>query len=148
MGLATDRSVERGALTAKQTMHVVRLCPNVTDLQLHRTDVSADQLADIGRLLPKLEVLWFKPRNGLTASHLKSLSDFRKLKIFSPQQFRDAIPYKSGWDSLASLPALRRLEIAGSAAAANREQLKLLCKERPNLVVDSRLTRSRNYNGL
>ena len=135
-------------LSREQTMHLIRLCPNVTDLQLHRTEVSADQLAEIGRLLPRLEVLWLKPKRGLTVAHLNSLENFPKLSIFSPQHFQDELPYKGGWDSLTRLAELTRLEIAGTAAAANRAALDRLQQQCPNLVIDPELTRSRNYDGL
>lgn len=135
-------------LTAQQTMHLVKLCPNVTDLQLHRSHLSADQLAEVGKLLPKLEVLWWKPKGPLTVGHLESLKNFPKLKIYSPQQFKNRLPYQDGWEILMTLPALERLEIAGPAASANAEALKQLKQARPKLVIDSKLTRSRNYQGL
>ena len=135
-------------VTADQTLHMIRLCPNVTDLQLHRTDVSAKQLAGIGRLLPRLEVLWFKPKRELTAGHLTAISQFPKLRILSPQHFKNELPFERGWDALASHDSLQRLEIAGRSATANRNAIDRLKRARPSLVVDSRLTRSRNYDGL
>lgn len=135
-------------LSAEQTTHMVRLCPSVTDLQLHRTLVTPEQLAEIGKLLPKLEVLWLKPKGELKAGHLTALHQFPNLRIFSPQHFKNSIPYEDGWDSLTRLPHLERLEIADEAAAANAEAIRRLSKERPKLVVDDELTRSRNYDGL
>ncbi|MEM6778099.1 MAG: hypothetical protein AAF670_10620 [Planctomycetota bacterium] len=135
-------------LTATQTMHMIRLCPNVTDLQLHRTDVSADQLAEIGRLLPKLEVLWLKPRQGVQAEQLAALRAFEHLRIFSPQSFKEAVPFADGWDALSAIPSLERLELAESARKQNAAALEQLLQQRPKLHIDSRLTRSRNYKGL
>lgn len=135
-------------LTAEQTMHLIKLCPNVTDLQLHRSALSGEQLADVGKLLPKLEVLWWKPKGPLTAGHLRALKNFPKLKIYSPQQFKNRLPYAGAWDVLLTLPALERLEIAGPAASANAEAMNQLKQARPKLVIDSQLTRSRNYQGL
>lgn len=135
-------------LTAEQTMHMIRLCPNVRDLQLHRTEVSPEQLAAIGRLLPKLEVLWLKVNGGLKAGHLESMSSFRTLRIFSPQSFKAQVDYDDGWNSLSTLSKLKRLEIFGNLGEGNKtaiEQLKML---RPDLIVSKDLTRSRNYNGL
>lgn len=135
-------------LTAEQTMHMIRLCPNVTDLQLHRTGVTPEQLDEIGELLPKLEVMWLKPKQGVTAEQLMSLRSFQRLRIFSPQSFKDAVRYDRGWDALLSLPHLERLEIADSARKQNAQAIDQLQKRRPKLTVDSRLTRSRNYKGL
>ena len=73
---------------------------------------------------------------------------FSSLRIFSPQHFKNSIPYEDGWDSLARLPGLQRLEIADEAAAANAESIQRLSKERPGIVIDNELTRSRNYDGL
>ena len=144
----TWRLVLDTPITATQTMHMIRLCPNVTDLQLHRTGVTPTQLAEIGRLLPKLEVLWLKPKGELTAGHLAALQHFPNLRIFSPQHFKNSIPYEDGWDWLARLPNLQRLEIADEAATANAEPIRQLVKDRLKLIVESELTRSRNYNGL
>ena len=135
-------------LTAKQTMHIIRLCPNVKGLQLHRTEVTARQLAEIGGLLPKLEVLWLKPKQGVTADKLTSLREFQRLRIFSPQSFRHEVSFEGGWDALISLPRLERLEIADSSRKQNAQAIDQLRERRPALKVDSRLTRSRNYEGL
>lgn len=135
-------------LTAEQTMHMIRLCPNVTELQLHRTDVTPEQLAEIGVQLPKLKVLWLKPKHGITAEQLASLKNFPNLQIFSPQSFKQPVPFQSGWDVLVSLSQLERLEIAKSARKQNAHAIDQLLQQRPKLRVDSRLTRSRNYKGL
>jgi hypothetical protein len=135
-------------LTAEQAMHMIRLCPNVTDLQLHRTQVSAEQLAEIGKLLPKLEVLWLKPNGDLKADHLAALDRFEKLRIFSPQQFKNTIPYENGWKSLTRLPNLQRLEVADDPGEGNRRGIEQLKEENADLVVEDKLTRSRNYDGL
>jgi len=135
-------------LTAEQTMHMIELCPNVTDLQLHRTRVSASQLTRIGKLLPKLEVFWLKPEQGIQPEQLVALSRFQQLRIFSPQSFRRVIPYQSGWDSLLGLPHLQRLEMSESVREKNAQAISRLQKNRPSLHIDTRLTRSRNYEGL
>ena len=135
-------------LTAEQTMHMIRLCPNVTDLQLHRTDVTAEQLAEIGELLPNLNVLWLKPRQGVTAEHLAALRSFHSLRIFSPQSFKKVVPFEAGWEALIELPHLKRLEIADSARKQNAAAIDRLEQQLPQLQVESRLTRSRNYKGL
>jgi len=134
-------------LTADQTLHLVRLCPNVRDLQLHRTQCTPEQLAEIGKLLPNLEVLWWKPKDGLEAADLAALSHFRKLRIFSPQHFRNQLSYENGWDALLEVPSLERLEVA-IKDDENGTALRKLREEHPGLVIDSRLTRSRNYDGL
>ncbi len=134
-------------LTAEQTMHLVRLCPNVRDLQLHRTFVSAEQLAEIGKLLPKLEVLWWKPKGALEPGHLAALVNFPKLRIYSPQQFKNQLPYENGWDALTRVPSLERVEMS-LRDDENAVALKKLREARPGLVIDPDLTRSRNYNGL
>jgi len=134
-------------LTAEQTMHLIRLCPNVRDLQLHRTWVSAEQLTEIGELLPDLEVLWWKPKNGLKAEHLVALQHFPKLRIFSPQQFKEQLPYENGWDALLVLPSLERLEVR-IRDDENGKALKELASQLPELEIDEALTRSRNYEGL
>ena len=135
-------------ITAKQTLHLIHLCPNVTDLQLHRTDVTPEQLAEIGKLLAKLEVLWFKPKGELKAGHLVALRQFANLRIFSPQQFKNSIPYEDGWNSLEQLPELQRLEIGGESASANAESIRRFSRQCPRVIVDKELTRSRNYDGL
>ena len=135
-------------ITAEQTLHLIRLCPNVTDLQLHRSDISGAQLAEIGTILPKLEVLWFKPKRDLTASHLRSLSIFPKLRIFSPQQFKNELAFEDGWDALTACRSLQRLEIEKGPADLNRLALERLSKEMPDLKIEPKLTRSRNYDGL
>lgn len=135
-------------LSADQTLHLIRLCPNVTDLQLHRTEVTAEQLATIGKLLPKLEVLWLKPKQGLTPGHLTALKRFERLRIFSPQSFREALKFEGAWDVLTELPNLKRLEIADAAQKQNAVAMKQLKQQRPQLVIDTKLTRSRNYQGL
>ncbi len=135
-------------LTANQMMHVVKLCPNVRDLQLHRTDLSPGQLKELGALLPKLEVLWLKTRGDLQVGHLEALESFQKLRIFSPQFFKNALPFDGGWDALGRLPNLKRLEIGGSEAAANADAIKLLVESKPDLLVSPTLTRSRNYRGI
>ncbi|KAA5540729.1 hypothetical protein FYK55_20285 [Roseiconus nitratireducens] len=136
-------------ITAEQTMHLIRLCPCVRDLQLHRTSITADQVAEIGELLPKLEVLWFKPRGGnLMPEHLAALSNFQRLRIYSPQHFRNELPFEGGWDALTKLPHLERLEIESHPASTNRTAINQLKAANPNLVVAPTLTRSRNYDGL
>ena len=135
-------------LTAEQTLHMIQLCPNVTDLQLHRTEVTAEQLAEIGKLLPKLTVLWLKPKQGVTAEQLTALRNFEGLRIFSPQSFKQAVPYSTGWDALISLPQLERVEIADSDQRQNADAIERVKQQRPKLRFDSRLTRSRNYEGL
>lgn len=135
-------------LTAEQTMHMIRLCPNVTDLQLHRTDVTAKQLAEIGGLLPNLQVLWLKPRQGITADQLTALKSFHRLRIFSPQSFKKVVPYRAGWDALIALPRLKRLEITDASRKQNAAAVSRLQQQLPKLQIESRLTRSRNYKGL
>lgn len=135
-------------LTAEQTIHMIRLCPNVTDLQLHRTQVSPEQLAEIGKLLPKLEVLWLKPQGDLKADHLAALEGFEELRIFSPQHFKNTLPYEGGWKSLTELPNLQRLELADDPSEGNRRAIDQLKQEDADLVVENELTRSRNYAGL
>ena len=134
-------------LTPEQTMHLIRLCPNVRDLQFHRTNCTADQLAEIGRLLPKLELLWWKPKDGLQADHLVALQGFEKLRIISPQQFRNHLPFANGWDALLKLPSLERVEVE-IKDDENGKALKQLLAARPGLEIDGKLTRSRNYDGL
>ena len=134
-------------VTAEQTMHLIRLCPNVRDLQLHRTRCTAEQLAEIGRLLPKLEVLWWKPKDGLSAGHLAALSGFEKLRIFSPQHFKNQVAYENGWDALLRLKSLQRVEVA-IRDDDNGAALRKLLQNRPGLEIDPKLTRSRNYRGL
>lgn len=135
-------------LTAEQTMHLIKLCPNVTDLQLHRTKVSPEQLADIGRRLPKLEVLWLKVNGGLQAGHLRAMNTFQNLQIFSPQNFKAQVAFEDGWDVLAELPKLRRLEVFGKPGDANQAAMERLVKENDGLEFGDKLTRSRNYEGL
>ena len=135
-------------LSADQTMHMLRLCPNVTDLQLHRTALSAEQLVEAARLLPKLEVFLFKPKGDLQAEHLAALQHFPKLRIYSPQQYKNQLPYENGWDQLLKVPTLQRLEIAGSREGTNGSAMESLKQARPQLEIDDTLTRSRNYNGL
>ena len=135
-------------LSADQTMHMLRLCPNVTDLQLHRTALSPEQLVEVARLLPKLEVFWFKPQGDLMAEHLAALQHFSKLRIYSPQQYKNQLPYENGWNHLLKVPTLQRLEIAGSRVGTNGLALESLQQARPQLEIESTLTRSRNYDGL
>ncbi|MFN3151553.1 hypothetical protein [Bremerella sp.] len=135
-------------LTAEQTMHMIRLCPNVTDLQLHRTEVTPAQLAEIGRLLPKLEVLWLKPKHGVTVKHLTALRGFSSLRIFSPQYFKGQVAFEGGWDALVKLPQLERLEIAISEQMLNKQGIDLLHAHHQRLRVFGSYTRSRNYRGL
>jgi hypothetical protein len=135
-------------LTADQTMHMIRLCPNVTDLQLHRTDVTAEQLAEIGELLPRLEVLWLKVKGGLQSGHLNAMKTFEHLKIFSPQSFKTQVAYAEGWNVLGKLPNLRRLEISGNPGEINSKAIKQLARTQSKIVVAEKLTRSRNYDGL
>jgi len=135
-------------VNAKQTMHLIRLCPNVRDLQLHRTSVAPKQVTEIGKRLPKLEVLWFKPKGGLKPEHLTALSTFKNLRIYSPQHFSNAVPYERGWDALTHLPNLQRLEIESKSVAKNQTAIDQLKATRPKLVVSPKLTRSRNYDGL
>lgn len=135
-------------ITAAQTMHMVRLCPNVKDLQLHRTEITAEQLAEIGHLLPKLEVMWLKVKGGLRAEHLQAMSNFRRLRIFSPQSFKDQIDFDDGWNSVAELPNLRRLEVFGNPGAGNLTAIEQLKEVHGELIVGKDLTRSRNYDGL
>ncbi len=135
-------------LTAEQTMHMIRLCPNVTDLQLHRTRVSQVQLAEIGELLPKLEVLWLKVNGGLQAGHLNAMRTFEQLRIFSPQSFKSQIAFEDGWNVLAELSNLRRLEVFGNPGDINSEAIKRLARMHSDLSVEDKLTRSRNYDGL
>ena len=135
-------------LTAEQTMHMMRLCPNVTDLQLHRTPITPEQLAEIGKLLPKLEVLWLKPKGDLKAEHLAALEQFPKLRILSLQQFKNTVPYEGGWALLTRLGDLQRLELSDQEVFANAEAIQRLRQSHPKLVIDGKLTRSRNYNGL
>lgn len=136
-------------ITAEQTMHLIRLCPAVTDLQLHRTGITADQVAEIGRLLPNLEVFWFKPRGGkLLPEHLAALSGYKRLRIYSPQQFRNEVAFEGGWDVFAALPRIERLEIESRPASLNRNAITALKMVKPDLVVAPDLTRSRNYQGL
>ncbi len=134
-------------ITAEQTMHLVRLCPNVRDLQLHRSECTPEQLAEIGRLLPKLEVLWWKPKGGLETADLAALAEFKQLKIFSPQHFRNQLPFEGGWDALLNVPKLERIEVA-IGADENGAALRKLLVEKPGLEIDPTLTRSRNYDGL
>lgn len=134
-------------ITPEQTLHLIRRCPNVRELQLHRTECSAEQLAEIGRLLPKLEVLWWKPRHGLQAGQLAVLSEFKRLKIFSPQQFRNQLPFTGGWDALLKVKSLERIEVV-IKNDENGEALKKLREQRPSLKIEPELTRSRNYDGL
>lgn len=135
-------------LTAEQSMHLIRLCPNVTDLQLHRTSLTDKQLSEIAKLLPKLEVLWLKPKQGVTAKHLTALKDFGSLRIFSPQSFKGGIPFENGWDALLALKHLKRLEISDAARRQNANAIESVKDRRPSLNIDARLTRSRNYKGL
>ncbi|MEM9369142.1 MAG: hypothetical protein AAGD07_24435, partial [Planctomycetota bacterium] len=102
----------------------------------------------IGGLLPKLEVLWLKPRQGVHAEQLAALRGFQHLSIFSPQSFTGAVPFADGWDALSAIPNLERLELADSARKRNAVALEQLLQKRPTLHIDSRLTRSRNYKGL
>ncbi len=134
-------------LTPEQTLHLIRLCPNVRDLQLHRTRCTAEELAEIGSLLPHIEVLWWKPKGELSADHLTALQKFDKLRIFSPQHFRNQLPYEGGWDALFHVKSLERVEMA-MGDDENGRALKELLAARPGLGIDPKLTRSRNYNGL
>lgn len=134
-------------ITAEQTMHLIRLCPNVRDLQLHRSNCTPGQLAEIGRLLPNLEVLWWKPKGGLEAEDLAALAEFKKLRIFSPQQFKNQLAFEGGWDALLNVPSLERVEVS-IRDDENGVALRRLLEAKPELEIDSKLTRSRNYDGL
>lgn len=134
-------------LSAEQTLHLIRLCPNVTDLQLHRSRCTPEQLVEIGKLLPNLEVLWWKPKGELEAAALEAISGFQNLRIFSPQQFRNQLPFENGWDALLDASSLERIEVA-IKDDINGSALKRLLKQKPSLEIDPKLTRSRNYGGL
>lgn len=135
-------------LTAEQTLHIIGLCPQVKDLQLHRSQLTPAQLRRLAVQLPKLEVLWFKPKGDLTREHLAAIAEFKQLRIFSPQHYKNELPFEQGWEHLLKLPELRRLEVAGSRAGSNALAFERLKQQRPSLVVTSTLTRSRNYDGL
>jgi hypothetical protein len=135
-------------LTAAQTMHLIGLCPNVRDLQLHRTEISAEQVAAIGGMLPKLEVFWFKPKGELLAGHLQALQHFPELRIYSPQHATQSVPYEDGWEALRALPKLERLEVTDDVARSNAEAIQRLRLALPRLTVSRELTRSRNYDGI
>lgn len=130
-------------IKASETLVFAAKAPNVTDLQLHRTDMTPDQLKQLAKLMPNLEVLWFKPKGGLLAGHLEALKEFKKLRIFSPQHFKNKVPFEGGWEHLAKIPSLQRIE--AKLPQDVTEKLKAL---NTNLTIDSRLTRSRNYKGL
>ena len=132
-------------LTAEQTMHLLSLCPNVTDLQLHRTRLTASQLEQVSKMCPKIEVLWWKTRGELKGEHLAALKTFKRLRIFSPQHFRNTLPFENGWDRLKDVPTLERLEVSRNLLG---HSLALLDRFLPRLVIDGKLTRSRNYDGL
>ncbi len=134
-------------VTAVQTLHLVKLCPNLRDLQLHRSNCTPEQLAEIGKLAPKLEVLWWKPTDGLDAADLAALAGFEKLRIFSPQHFRNQLGFENGWDALLDLPSLERIEVA-IKDDENGAALRELMKRNPGLEIVHKLTRSRNYEGL
>ena len=134
-------------VTAEQTLHLGKLCPNVRDLQLHRTKISGRQLAELAKAMPNLEVLWLKPKGDLTAEHLAALKGFSKLRIFSPQSFKNQLPWEKGWDALLELPALERVELF-SQGDNNGDSFKRLLEAKPSLKIDGKLTRSRNYEGL
>jgi len=134
-------------LTAEQTLHLLSLCPNTTDLQLHRTNLNGEQLAAAAKLVPKLEVLWLKPRGELTPQHLSAVSLWNGLRIFSPQA-DSMVAWDGGWNHLADLKALERLEMSKGLRAKNMSAIEQLLRTCPKLVVDDKLTRSRNYAGL
>jgi len=134
-------------LTAEQTLHLLSLCPNTTDLQLHRTKLNREQLAAAAKLVPKLEVLWLKPQGELTPEQLSAVSLWKELRIFSPQA-NSVVPWDGGWSHLSGLKSLERLEISNGLRAKNALAIKQLLETRPRLIVDSKLTRSRNYAGL
>ncbi len=134
-------------VTAEQTLHLASLCPNVTDLQLHRSSLTPRQLEKLGTLLPKLKVLWWKPRKALLPGHLAALKKFPKLEIFSPQT-QTQLQYEGGWNHLLDVPSLKRLETWCPTVGENGEAFKRLKAKRPALEIDRKLTRSRNYDGL
>lgn len=144
----TDADIAELAKLPKLTAVNFAAKPIVTELQLHRTALTPEQLVEVGKLQANLEVPWFKPNNDLKAEHLRAICGFGNLRVFSPQHFKNAIPYVDGWDSLTSLPSLERLEIAGPAADSNEQAIKQLQSTRSKLVVTEKLTRSRNYDGL
>ena len=72
---------------------------------------------------------------------------FSELRLFSPQHFKEQLPYEGGWEALAALPKLERIEMSLNEDE-NGAALKRLMEAKPGLEVDGKLTRSRNYDGL
>ncbi|MEZ6129470.1 MAG: hypothetical protein R3C59_12370 [Planctomycetaceae bacterium] len=92
-------------------------------------------------MLPKLEVFWFKPPGDLKAGHLAALQHFPKLRIYSPQQYKNQLPYKNGWHHLLKVPTLQRLEIAGSREGTNGSAMESLKQARLQLEINEPLGR-------
>lgn len=78
----------------------------------------------------------------------RGAASFPKLRIYRPQQYKNELPYENGWDHLLQVPALQRLEVAGSRAGTNGSAMESLKQARSQLEIDGTLTCSRNYDGL
>jgi hypothetical protein len=81
-------------------------------------------------------------------AHLAALAGFDQLRIFSPQQFKEPLPFEDGWDALLDVRALERLEGLDAQDARLGDAARALVSARPGLTITRSLTRSRNYRGL
>ena len=91
-------------------------CPNIEVMELHRTEMSNDDLGKVIDALPKLRDLTIKPGYSRTfdASFLAHLERAESLEVLSFHFFKPKdLPWENGLEHLAKAPALKQVALPG-----------------------------------
>lgn len=112
-------------------------CPKVKNLQLHRTSITNEQLAAIGKTLGELELIELRPAwpANLTAAGLAGLREHPKLRAVLLSLDWGPLPWENGLQHLAIIPNLEYVEINVKGITPDSEGIEQLRQMRPDITV-------------
>ena len=128
--------LDMSSATPEAVEFIVR-CPNLRELQLHRTRIDRAGLARIVAALPLLETIWLKPEQSqakLTCSDLRELRAAPRITTVALHQWgKRPLRFDDGLDHLAAIPGLVEVNFGGSQRSADDPDVAALAAARPDL---------------
>jgi len=120
------------ASAQEECLPFLEKCPELRDLEIHRTRLGNEDIARMVAALPKLERFDLKQQNAkLDARCLAEVAKLTELKVFVINRWKDEqLFWDDGLEHLAKAPKLERL---GDNAALKHPAVKQLLETQPRI---------------
>lgn len=137
--------LDTGFATA-EALEFITQSPKITNLQMHRTSMSDEEMRTVLTALPNLEILEIKPANQkanpITVRTLQALKHCPNLKVFQGvSSWGDEIVFEGGLDVFVALPNVKEINFRpkGIDNILEHPAIQKLHEARPDILINGKL---------